>query len=219
MDPQIKTVIRLLEKETARYRLPSVSAVARDGRDPFLILVSCILSLRTRDSVSVAVSERLFRRADTPRRISRLRLGELESLIRSVNFYRNKARAIHEAAERVEREFGGKVPDTIEGLLSLKGVGRKTANLVLGLGFNVPAICVDTHVHRISNRLGWLKTSKPEETEKALERILDRKYWIRINELLVTFGQNVCDPVRPGCGRCPVRGYCPQGRKYGQGHQ
>ncbi|MGE5307576.1 MAG: endonuclease III domain-containing protein [Deltaproteobacteria bacterium] len=219
MDPQIRTVIRLLEKETARYRLPSVSAVARDGRDPFLILVSCILSLRTRDGISVAVSERLFKKADTPRKIASLSQGELESLVHSVNFYRNKARAIREAARRIDKEFGGKVPDTEEGLLSLKGVGRKTANLVLGLGFGVPAVCVDTHVHRISNRLGWLKTRTPEETEKELQRILDRKYWIRINELLVTFGQNVCDPVRPGCGRCPISEYCPQGRKYGQSRQ
>lgn len=209
MDRRIATIIRILEKEAARLRLPSVSAVAREDHDPFLVLVSCILSLRTRDTVSAEVSRRLFAKARTPAGIAAMGRAKLERVIHSVNFYRNKAAAIHEAARRIATEFAGKVPDTREGLLSLRGVGRKTANLVLGLGFGVPAICVDTHVHRISNRLGWVKTSTPEETEKALERILPRAYWIRINELLVAFGQNICDPRRPDCGRCPIRGYCP----------
>jgi endonuclease III len=209
MDTHISRIIRLLEKETARYRIPVVSAVARNDKDPFLILVSCILSLRTRDQIAVIASDRLFKRAATPGRIARLRLPALEALIHSVNFYRTKARAIREAARRIEKEFAGKVPGTLEELLSFKGVGRKTANLVLGLGFGIPAICVDTHVHRISNRLGWVMTRTPEETEKALERILSRRYWIRINELLVMFGQNLCYPVRPACGRCPLCAQCP----------
>ncbi len=209
MDGKITRVIRALGKSTAAYRLPVVSAVARAGRDPFLILISCILSLRTRDKTAVAASDRLFAVASTPRDLGRLPLSRIESLVHSVNFYRNKARAIREASRRIDREFAGKVPSTIEGLLSLKGVGRKTANLVLGLGFGVPAVCVDTHVHRISNRLGWVRTKTPGETEKALERILDRKHWIRINELMVMFGQNLCYPRRPACGRCPIRKQCP----------
>lgn len=210
MASEISRIIRILEKETSRYRLPVVSAVARADREPFLILVSCILSLRTRDKVAVAASDRLFRKARTPGAVARLPLPELEKLIYSVNFYRNKAKAIHETALRIEKQFGRKVPGTIEGLLSLKGVGRKTANLVLGLGFGVPAVCVDTHVHRISNRLGWVATRTPEETEKALEKLLPRRYWIRINEILVMFGQNRCRPVHPLCGSCPIRSYCPR---------
>jgi endonuclease-3 len=208
MDPKIKSIIRILEKETGKYQLPVVSAYART-RDPFLVLVSCMLSLRTRDRIAVAASERLFKRASTPQAVSRLSLTDLERLIHSVNFYHTKARAIKEASLRIGRDFAGKVPGTLEGLLSLPGVGRKTANLVLGLGFGVPAVCVDTHVHRISNLLGWLKTGDPFETEQALEKILERGYWIRINELLVTFGQNVCDPVRPACSACPIARYCP----------
>jgi endonuclease III len=210
MDTKISGIVRILEKETARYRIPVVSAIARSDNNPFLILVSCILSLRTRDTVAVVASERLFKRAATPARIARLSRSELETLIHSVNYYRTKARAIGEAACRIEKEFGGKVPGTLEGLLSLRGVGRKTANLVLGLGFGVPALCVDTHVHRISNRLGWIATKTPEETEKALEQILPRRYWIRINELLVMFGQNLCYPLRPQCDRCYVRRLCPR---------
>lgn len=212
MDQKVKTIIRLLEKETARFRLPVVSEFARTTHDPFRILISCILSLRTRDKIAVVASDRLFARASTPAAVAGLALSDIEPLIHSVNFYRNKARAIREAGSRISEEFGGQVPATREGLLSLKGVGRKTANLVLGLGFNVPAVCVDTHVHRISNRLGWVKTETPEETEEALEKLLDRRYWIRINELLVTFGQNVCDPLRPRCAVCPISRLCPSGK-------
>jgi endonuclease III len=212
MGPEIIRAIRILEKETARYRLPAVGAVAREKSDPFLILVSCILSLRTRDSVSAEVSRRLFTAAHSPAAIARLGTARLETIIHSVNFYRTKAAVIRQAARRIETEFAGKVPATAEGLLSLKGVGRKTANLVLGLGFGVPAICVDTHVHRISNRLGWVSTQTPGQTEKALERILPQRYWIRINGLLVAFGQNLCFPLRPACGRCPLCRYCPVGK-------
>jgi endonuclease-3 len=209
MGPEIDRVIRILEKETRAWKLPVVSAVARESQRPFLILVSCILSLRTRDIIAVRASDRLFARASTPRAIAALSLSELEELVRSVNFNRNKARAIHEASRRIATEFKGKVPDTREGLLAFRGVGRKTANLVLGLGFGTPAVCVDTHVHRISNRLGWVKTRTPEETEYALERLLPQKHWIRINELMVMFGQNLCSPLRPQCGRCPLAALCP----------
>lgn len=219
MDPQIRKTIRILEKETARYRLPSVSAVARAGRDPFLILVSCILSLRTRDTIAATVAGRLFSKAATPAALSRLRARDLEAIIHSVNYYRNKAKVIHEAAERIAGEFGGAVPATREGLLSLNGVGRKTANLVLGLGFDIPAICVDTHVHRIANRLGWVRTRVPAETEAALESALSRSYWIRINELLVMFGQNLCFPVHPACSRCPLCRVCPSHSQAGRGKE
>ena len=172
------------------------------------MLVSCILSLRTKDKTTVEASLRLFKAADTPRKMLRLPAPRIEKLIYPVGFYRNKAKVILGASRRITDEFRGRVPATLESLLSLKGVGRKTANLVLGLGFNIPAICVDTHVHRISNRLGWVKTKTPEETEKALEKVIPRSHWIDLNTILVTFGQNLCLPVSPFCSRCPVFKSC-----------
>ncbi len=207
MQKKISTTISLIKKQVRTFALPIVSEVA-ERTDPYLILISCILSLRTQDKTTAQASSRLFEVADTPGKMARLTEKRIEKLIYPVGFYRTKARVIRQASERIIRDFEGSVPRTHEELLSIKGVGRKTANLVLGLGFGIPAVCVDTHVHRISNRLGWVKTRDPRETEEALERLLPRKRWIEINTLLVTFGQNICQPVSPWCSRCQVRPYC-----------
>jgi len=178
------------------------------SRNPYLVLVSCMLSLRTKDETTRAASQRLFKVADTPYKMIKLSPFYLQKLIYPVGFYRNKAKAILEASRSIIKIYGGKVPDTLEGLLNLKGVGRKTANLVLGLGYGIPAICVDTHVHGISNRLGWVRTKEPHQTEEALQKIIPKQHWIDLNTALVTFGQNICVPVSPRCSICYVRSLC-----------
>ena len=190
--------------------LPSVSRIAREKRDPFKILISTVLSLRTKDEVTMEASKRLFETAGTPTRLKDVPVKKLERLIYPVGFYRTKARVIQDIARRLTDEFGGRVPDTVEGLLEFKGVGRKTATLVVSLGYGKEAICVDTHVHRVSNRLGLVETANPEQTEFALMDLLPRRYWIRYNELLVAFGQRICTPVSPRCSACPVAKQCPR---------
>jgi endonuclease-3 len=180
------------------------------ARDPFRVLVACVISLRTKDDVTARASARLFAAASTPATIAALTEDRIAELIYPAGFYRTKARHIREIALAIEEEHGGRVPSDRGALLALPGVGRKTANLVLGLGFKLPAICVDTHVHRISNRLGLVRTGTPEETERSLERVLPTKYWIDINDLLVTFGQNVCHPTSPRCSTCPLAPRCPR---------
>jgi len=207
---QVSSVLRLVRVQVKAYTVPSVTLVAK-GRDPYRVLVSCILSLRTKDKTTIGSSARLFRAADNPADMVKLPAGKIRKLIYPVGFYRNKSRVILELSRKLIRDYSGKVPDSLEELLGLKGVGRKTANLVLGLGFGIPAICVDTHVHRISNRLGWVNTGIPEETEFALRKIIPRKDWIELNTLLVAFGQNLCVPVSPFCSRCRVYKFC--GRK------
>lgn len=187
--------------------MPSVTKVSW-YKDSYRILISCILSLRTKDKTTHEASLRLFKVADNPKDMVELSRLRIQKLIYPVGFYRNKAKVILGISRRIIKDFKGRVPDTLEDLLSLKGVGRKTANLVLGLGFNVPAICVDTHVHRISNRLGWVKTKAPEQTEEALKNIVPINYWIKLNTVFVTFGQNACVPISPFCSRCFVRNFC-----------
>jgi endonuclease-3 len=202
--------VRILKLARAQIRdcdVPIVTLVA-GRRSPYLVLISCILSLRTKDKTTVEACRRLFRKARTPRAMLALSPSALSRLIYPVGFYRTKAHAILALSRRIIAEFAGRVPDTQEELLRFKGVGRKTANLVLGLGFGIPALCVDTHVHRLSNRLGWVRTRTPEETEYALEKRIPRQWWIELNTILVTFGQNVCLPVSPLCSRCAVRRYC-----------
>lgn len=189
------------------FKVPSVTEVSYQN-DPYQVLISCILSLRTKDKTTVEASRRLFKVAKTPEKMVKLSALEIEKLIYPVGFYRNKARNILEISQRIIRDFSGSVPDNPAALLSFKGVGRKTANLVLGLGFNIPAICVDTHVHRISNRLGWVKTREPFETEEALKKIIPKDYWIKLNTILVTLGQNICLPVYPRCKICAVEKLC-----------
>jgi len=162
-----------------------------------------MISLRTKDEVTLPASERLFAVADTPAGVSSLDESTIERLIYPAGFYRTKAQSIRRTAEIIAQVHDGRVPDTVEALTDLPGVGRKTANLVLNLGFGLPAICVDTHVHRIANRFGWVTSRTPEQTEHALEAILPREYWIEINELLVGYGQKICTPLSPRCSECP----------------
>lgn len=206
---EIPKAIRILKQEYRRFKTPYVTeAAAGKGKDPFKVLISCILSLRTKDDVTREASTRLFRLAHTPTGISALDAREIERAIYPAGFYRVKSRVILDISREVERDYGGRVPDTIEGLLKLKGVGRKTANLVVTMGYGKPGICVDTHVHRIVNRWGFVDTKTPDETESALRKKLNKRYWMILNDLLVAFGQNVCRPVSPLCGGCRLSGLC-----------
>jgi endonuclease-3 len=182
--------------------------VAEETRDPFRVLVACILSLRTQDTTTGPAAARLFALARTPVAMRRLSPRRIARTIYPVGFYRTKARVIRAICRDLLGRFDGRVPDDIDTLLALPGVGRKTANLVVTMGYGKPGICVDTHVHRISNRLGWVRTRTPEETETALRARLPRRYWIGLNDLLVSFGQNVCLPLSPRCSTCPVRPLC-----------
>jgi endonuclease-3 len=180
----------------------------RTHRRPFRILIGCIISLRTKDEVTEAATERLFRRAATPERMSRLAEGTIAKLIFPAGFYRRKATQIAKISRILVREHAGRVPSEIDDLIALPGVGRKTANLVVTLAYGKPGICVDVHVHRICNRLGWIETAQPDETEQVLREVLPRRHWIPINETLVRHGQQVCKPVSPLCSRCPVARSC-----------
>lgn len=176
--------------------------------NPYLVLIGCILSLRTNDRTTYPATLRMLELAKTPEQMSKVPVEELSKAIYPVGFYENKAKQIIELSRKIEEELNGKVPDEIDELCKFKGVGRKTANLVLARGFNKPAICVDVHVHRIFNRLGYVKTKNPEETEFALREKLPKQYWIDINTLIVTHGQNVCKPIKPNCSVCPIEQYC-----------
>lgn len=205
----LPAVFKILRKGYARFKTPYVTEVAaRKQRDPFRVLISCILSLRTKDAVTREASERLLNRADTPAAIARLDETIIERLIYPAGFYRVKAADIREISRRIIAEYDGKTPDTIAELLKLKGVGRKTANLVVTMGFGKPGICVDTHVHRITNRWGLVSTATPDRTEAALRAVLPRRYWLEINDLLVVYGQNVCTPASPYCGSCRIEPFC-----------
>lgn len=186
------------------------AAMEAHRRDPFRTLVGCILSLRTRDETTADACRRLFREAPTPERLARLPRKRIERAIYPVGFYRTKARVVQEVARTLLERHGGRVPQRLDELLRLKGVGRKTANLVLTLAFGKDGICVDTHVHRISNRWGLVRTRTPEQTERELRRCLPKRYWKSFNGLLVPFGQNLCRPLSPWCSRCPVARLCPR---------
>lgn len=207
-DKDINEVIKILKKAVRQWKVPIVTQFAENGREPFKVLISCILSLRTKDATTAAASHRLFNIAEDPYQMLQIKDTVLEKTIYPVGFYRTKTKNIKSICETLTRTYNGKVPDEIDELLKLKGVGRKTANLVVTLGYNKPGICVDTHVHRISNRLGYIKTPTPEKTEFALRDKLPRKHWTIFNDLLVTFGQNLCKPISPHCSICPVFKYC-----------
>ena len=207
-DRDIRKVIHLIEKEVAKWELPIVSSLAEEHSGPFVILISTILSLRTKDEVTAKAAERLLALARTPEEMLELSEGKIIKAIYPVGFYRTKAKTILHISKELLDRFHSQVPDTIEQLLTLKGVGRKTANLVVALGYNKEGLCVDTHVHRISNRLGYVKTKTPEETEYALRKKLPSKYWLRYNTLMVAFGRHVCVPISPFCSRCNVFAYC-----------
>ena len=198
-------IIPVLRKAADNTQTPSVTEIAGTRPDPYRVLVSTIISLRTRDKVTLEASKRLFAVAPDCSALAALETEKIAQVIYPAGFYRVKARQL----KRIAQELDGRgVPSEKSELLALPGVGIKTANLVLGLAFGIPAICVDTHVHRIPNRAGWIETSSPEKSEKALEKILPREYWIEINTLLVAFGQQVCTPVSPRCGGCPLRAWC-----------
>jgi endonuclease-3 len=209
--PTLNRVLSILRKEIPKWKVPAVGVIADRAVDrPFETLISTILSLRTKDAVTEAASHRLLARAPKPAAIVSLSIAEIERLIFPVGFYHTKAKHLKETCRSLLEDHGGKVPRSMEALLKLPGVGRKTANLVLTVGFGDYGICVDTHVHRISNLWGFVRTKTPEETEFALRKKLPRRHWKTFNDILVTFGQNLCIPVSPWCSKCPVARYCPR---------
>lgn len=201
--------MRILREEIKKFSVPIVSEVAAD-RDPYKVLISCVLSLRTKDEVTKKASLKLFQHADTPQKMISLNEIQIQKLVYPVGFYKTKAKRIIEMSHKILEDYGGKTPDTIDELLKLKGVGRKTANIVITLGYGKPGVCVDTHVHRISNRWGYVKTKNPFQTEFALREKLPQGHWIEYNDILVTYGQNVCAPISPKCSICPIEKYCPK---------
>lgn len=201
-------MLETLLAQAPSWNAPVVTFMAQSGDDPFLVLTSCILSLRTRDETTGPASARLFARARTPRALLDLPEGEVAKLIYPVGFYRTKARTLRAIAKALLEQHGGRVPADEAALLALPGVGRKTANLVLSQAFARPAICVDTHVHRIPNRWGLVKTTTPEQSEQALRAVVPERWWIDLNPTLVAFGQTICQPVSPVCSACPVASAC-----------
>ena len=204
----VSTIAARLDAGSPGQPLPSVSAVAREGNDPFRVLVATMISLRTKDDVTSRAADRLLAAAATPAALAAVPASRIARLIYPAGFYRTKARNMRAAARILVAGHAGNVPREMDELLLLPGVGRKTANLVRNLGFGLPGICVDTHVHRISNRMGWVSTKDPAGTELALMEILPKRYWIPINELLVRYGQTVCTPLSPWCSVCPVSRWC-----------
>jgi endonuclease III len=207
----LEKALRILKREIRKWQVPVVSVIAEGAADrPFETLISTILSLRTKDAVTAQASRRLLERAPTVRDMATLTEREIEKLIYPVGFYRTKARSLLKTCRILLEEHGGHVPREMDALLKLPGVGRKTANLVLTVGYNDWGICVDTHVHRITNLWGYVATKTPEQTEFALRELLPKKYWKTYNDILVTFGQNLCVPVSPWCSRCPIQPLCPK---------
>lgn len=203
---KIGTVVKLLEE--AKQPQSDFVKLMDSFKNPYLVLIACILSLRTNDRTTYPATLRMLELAKTPEKMRNVSEDDLAQAIYPVGFYKNKAGQIIELSKKIVKDYGGKVPNSIDELCKFRGVGRKTANLVMTLGFGVPAICVDVHVHRIFNRLGYVKTKTPEETEFALREKLPVEYWIPINTLLVTHGQNVCKPIKPKCEECPISKYC-----------
>ncbi len=206
----IGRVLAIIENESRQWIQPSVSMIAKGRTSPFRVLIATLLSLRTKDEVTMAASERLFSEADSPESMICLNARQIQNLIYPVAFYRNKASHIIGICRELLEKYNGKVPRDLDTLLKFKGVGRKTANLVLILGYGIPAMCVDTHVHRISNRFGYIRTKTPDESEIALRQKLPVRYWMKYNDLLVTYGQNVCKPISPHCTLCPIGIHCPK---------
>lgn len=204
----IAQVIQILREAAPHWSAPVITEMVAFGRDPYLVLIACLLSLRTKDTTTGPAARRLFELADTPSQMVTLQEKQIETIIYPVGFYRNKAKIVRNVSQDLLDRFQGQVPSTLDELLTLKGVGRKTANLVLTLGYRLPGICVDTHVHRISNRWGYVKTKNPDETEIALRKKLPHQFWIEFNDHLVALGQTICHPVSPKCSHCPVAAFC-----------
>jgi len=205
-------VLRRLQEIYDKGDAPVVTFIAISTRDPYRVLASCILSLRTQDATTAAASRRLFALAPDVHALARADPHRVQDAIYPVGFYRTKAPRLVAMARRIVDEFAGRVPDDLDTLLTFEGIGRKTANLVVTAGYGKPGICVDTHVHRISNRWSYVQTKTPEQTEAALREKLPRRYWLRYNDLLVAFGQTVCRPVGPRCESCPIESWCPSSR-------
>lgn len=205
---ELPKAIALLKKEYAKWRAPIVTQYADQKRDPFKILVSTVISLRTKDQVTAEATGRLWDLAGTPQAMSRLSEKSIAKAIYPAGFYQVKAKNIKGLCSEILRKYNGKVPSEIDELTQFTGVGRKTANLVVTKGFGKPGICVDTHVHRICNRWGYVSTKTPDQTEQSLRRKLPKRYWIIINDLLVSYGQHSCTPVSPFCSKCTIRSYC-----------
>lgn len=203
---RISSVVKLLQE--AKQPQSDFVKLMDSFKDPYLVLIACILSLRTNDRTTYPATLRMLELARTPQEMMGVNEEKLAEAIYPVGFYKNKAGQIIELSKQIVEKYDGKVPDSIDELCKFRGVGRKTANLVMTLGFGVPAICVDVHVHRIFNRLGYIKTKNPEETEFVLREKLPKEFWIPINTLLVTHGQNVCKPIKPQCDKCPVAEFC-----------
>lgn len=199
--------MRTLRKAACKYDEPIAESQSRHG-DPFRVLVGVLLSSRTKDDTTGPAVERLFAKTRTPRTMARMDVKQIEELIFPVGFYHTKARHLKDMSRMLIEQFGGKVPRSMEELLRLPGIGRKSANLILSVAFGIPAICVDTHVHRITNRWGYVQTRNPYETETALREKLPKRYWIEINRLLVVYGQNICTPISPRCSACGIQKYC-----------
>lgn len=207
----IDKIINILKKESKNWKYPFVSEWSRVVKDPFTTLISCILSLRTKDEVTAKASIRLLKKYNTPQKILSLSNKQIEKLIYPVGFYKTKAKRIKEICKVLIKNYNGKVPDNFDELIKLKGVGPKTASIVVVYGFNKALhIPTDIHVHQIANRLGWVKTKAPEKTQIELEKVIPKQYWYDLNELFVQFGQNICVPISPFCSKCPVNKYCPR---------
>jgi endonuclease-3 len=202
----IPSMLSILRQRTSGFQVPLINQIIQEfGQDSYLILIACLLSLRARDTTTIHVCRALFTMARTPTAILSISLDKLETIIYKTGYYKTKAKVLQSVSQELLNRFAGKVPNSYETLVSIKGVGPKTANLVMGMGFGIPSICVDTHVHRISNRLGLIQTNNPEASELAMQKILPQENWIEYNKLLVMWGQNVCTPLSPRCSICPLR--------------
>ncbi|MBN1291485.1 MAG: endonuclease III [Candidatus Latescibacteria bacterium] len=208
MEIDIDNVIKILRESVKNFQEPIVTEITKKSRDPYKVLISTIISLRTKDDVTRKASQKLYELADTPDEMLKLNSEQIADAIFPAGFYRNKAETIINISKILIEKYNGMVPDEIDELLTIKGIGRKTANLVVTMGYGKEGICVDTHVHKVSNRLGYVSTKNPIETEFALRGKLPKKYWIEYNDLLVTFGQNICVPISPFCTQCPIHNYC-----------
>ena len=206
----VDKIFRQLDAIVPTLDVPVIELVESQTQDPFKILVATILSARTKDQTTAEVCKRLFKAVHTAKDLQKKTVKHIEKLIYPVGFYKNKAKYLKALPAALDEEYNGVIPQTVEELVKLPGVGRKTANLVVAVAFKKPAICVDIHVHRISNRFGWVKTKTPFETEMELRRILPKKYWLKINWYLVAYGQSICTPVSPHCSVCTLKKYCPQ---------
>ena len=209
INKNINRIISLLKKEVKNFENPVVSKIGEIQKDPFKVLISCILSLRTQDRTTGPISLKLFEAADNPKKLAKMPLKKIQKIIRPVNYYITKSIRIKQIAKDIIEKYRGKVPDTFEELMKLKGVGRKTANIVMVYGFfKKDHIPIDIHCHRIPNRIGWVNTKTPEQTEFALMKILPKKYWQDFNDVFVLHGQNICRPINPHCWECPINKYC-----------